>query len=385
LEEHHQETHETASLKLHHSIDIQDEHHLDEHHKELTHEGQSKNIVTNLKNRYLKFEHNLIQRSEKKKENQYRSQLELMTAIDEHCDSVLHTYSSFRLFLLAIMGGIYLSLGVLFATLISADYTTKSAQKFMVGVGFIGSFAMIIFSKSVLYTEVNISVAVHLMKSDLVGIIRRSIYYVITAITTCFKNHMHIQIRRPHKSISLMTILNSLKLWGISIIGNILGTVLMSAILGASLVFYDNAGTVQSLCATTKHKIDIFMERGTSGWFLCLLSGTVANFMIGTATLLSQAAVTIPGKILGLSFPILAFASLGVQHSPANVAYFSHTFLWRDMFAATTNLTMTHEMQFIQEFPWWESIIWNLIPAAIGNAVGGFFLAAVLVFIFVKG
>ncbi|EFC40617.1 predicted protein [Naegleria gruberi] len=335
--------------------------------------------------KYLSFEHHLVSRSAKHRDSEYRSQLELITAIDEHCDSVLHTYSSFRMFILSLMGGIYVSIATLLTGLISSDISSKAMQKFMTGIAFVGGFTMIIFSKSILFTEVNISVSVHLFKNDLIGIIRRSVYWVIKGIFSCFKNHLHIKIRRPHKSIKLITLLNSIKLWSISIVGNILGTVMMSAVLGACFSWYDSQSMVQYLSALTKHKLDIFIERGASGWFSCLLSGMVANFMIGVASLLCTAGTTIIGKILALFFPIIAFAALGVQHAPANVGYFSHIFIWDSMYGNTTNLTITPEINYVMNsVEWYDGLAWNLIPAAIGNALGGFFLAFVFVFVFIK-
>lgn len=196
------------------------QHSQNDDHLKMEQEQQHHNILID---KYLSFEQHLLRRSDKKRDNQYRTQLELITAIDEHCDSVLHTYSWFRLFILSLMGGVYVAIGTLTSGLIASDVTSKAFQRFMIGVAFVGAFTMIIFSRSILFTEVNISVSVHLFKSDLIGIIRRSFYWVFNSIFTCCKNHMHVKIRRI-KSIKLMTLLYSLRLWGIAIIGNVLGT-----------------------------------------------------------------------------------------------------------------------------------------------------------------
>ncbi|KAG2374685.1 hypothetical protein C9374_010429 [Naegleria lovaniensis] len=360
-----------------HDHDIHQQEHNQEHHSNI------------LIDKYLSFEQHLLRRSDKKRDNQYRTQLELITAIDEHCDSVLHTYSWFRLFILSLMGGVYVAIGTLTSGLISSDLSSKALQKLLIGIAFVGAFTMIIFSRSILFTEVNISVSVHLFKSDLIGIIRRSIYWLYKAIFTCCKNHMHVKIRRiSHKSIKLMTVLYSLRLWGIAIIGNVLGTVLMSAILNGSFVWYDNISMIQFLASTTYKKVHTFSVRGVNGWFSCLLSGMIANFMIGVATLLCSSSTTIVGKIIALSFPIIAFAALGVQHAPANLGYFSHIFIWKELFGMETisNMTtITPEIYYIsEEIQWWDSLIWNVIPAGIGNAIGGVFLAFIFVYTFIK-
>ncbi|KAL9648734.1 hypothetical protein ABK040_003672 [Willaertia magna] len=380
-EEHHLKPHnDTEHLN---SLEHQDHHHEDEHH-DIENQNVKKGPIQRLKDRYLGFEQHLLNRSTFKRDNQFRSQLELITAIDEHCDHVLHTYSSFRLFILSIMGGVYVAIGTLFATLISSDLSSKSMQKFMVGIGFVGGFTMIIFSKSILFTEVNISVFVHMFKNDLIGVVRRSIMKYLGSIFSSCRDH-HLRIHRPHKSIKVMTLLNSLKLWIISIIGNITGTLLMATILAAALVFWDNASVIQAFANLTKHKTHNFSQFGVAGWFSCVLSGCMANFMIGTATLLASSATTIIGKILSLAFPIIAFACMGVQHSPANVGYFSHTFIWAGMYGNSTQIPITPEIEYVlHEIGPVDSIVWNLIPAAIGNAIGGFCLAFLFVFIFIK-
>ena len=62
---------------------------------------------------------------------------------------------------------------------------------------------------------------------------------------------------------------------------------------------------------------------GTEGWFAVLLSGILGNWLVGMAAFLATAARTVTGKILGVLFPIVAFVAIGLQHSPANMGYFS--------------------------------------------------------------
>src|SRR5690242_6201373 len=111
----------------------------------------------------------------------------------------------------------------------------------------------------------------------------------------------------------------------------------------------------------------------------------VANFMIGVATLLSSSGLTIMGKIVALSFPIICFAALSVQHAPANVGYFTHIFIWKDTFSSVVNVTSSIEMDYLlHDVEWWDAMVWNVIPAGLGNALGGFALAFIFVYTFIK-
>jgi formate/nitrite transporter FocA (FNT family) len=67
------------------------------------------------------------------------------------------------------------------------------------------------------------------------------------------------------------------------------------------------------------------------------------------------------GKIIGITVPIVTFVALGVQHSPANMAYFSlgliHGHVGTDAGTA---------------------IAWSIAPATLGNLIGGVIFVAVL-------
>jgi formate/nitrite transporter FocA (FNT family) len=56
---------------------------------------------------------------------------------------------------------------------------------------------------------------------------------------------------------------------------------------------------------------------------------------------------------------VTLFVSAGFQHSPANMGYFA-------LLMAETDGP-----------GWWNALAWNLIPAGIGNMLGGAFLVAV--------
>ncbi|KAL9651846.1 hypothetical protein ABK040_000194 [Willaertia magna] len=351
--------------------------------------SRKKGVFSYLKRRYLGFEQHLLRRSNFKRDNQFRSQLELITAIDDHCDHVIHSYSSFRLFILAITGGVYISIGILFAMLVSTDIPYGALQKFMVGIAFVGCFTMIIFSKSILFTEVNISVPIHMFKNDIIGMTRRSFLKLFRACTSCFTSHLdEIVIQRPRRNVRLITILHSFKLWGICIVGNVTGSILMSTILNCSLSYNENGSVINTFAKALYHKVIPFKELGALGWFSCVLSGTMANFMIGTATLLATQPTTVVGKIVALAFPILAFASLGVQHAPANVGYFSQILVWKGIFGQHSGheiTPMSPELKYLLDELYWPDVIsWNLIPAAIGNAISGIVLSFLFVYIFIK-
>ena len=79
------------------------------------------------------------------------------------------------------------------------------------------------------------------------------------------------------------------------------------------------------------------------------------------AAFLATAARTVSGKILGVLFPIIAFVAIGVQHSPANMGYFAIGLIRGG-----------------SGIGWGETILWNIVPASLGNIIGGSVLVALL-------
>ena len=60
----------------------------------------------------------------------------------------------------------------------------------------------------------------------------------------------------------------------------------------------------------------------------CLYHGLYAafccrNMLVGLAAIFAQSGRTMVDKFIGLALPVTAFVILGVQHSPANMGYFS--------------------------------------------------------------
>ena len=104
-----------------------------------------------------------------------------------------------------------------------------------------------------------------------------------------------------------------------------------------------------------------FRDLGMEGWFAVLLSAILGNWLVGMAGFLATAARTVFGKILGVLFPIIAFVAIGLQHSPANMGYFS--------------VGLINGGSCIG---WGEALFWNILPASLGNIIGGAVLVALL-------
>ena len=97
---------------------------------------------------------------------------------------------------------------------------------------------------------------------------------------------------------------------------------------------------------------------GVEGWLTLVVSGMLGNWMVGMAAFLAVMGRTIIDKFIPIALMVSLFVAGNFQHSPANMAYFS-------MIMPTG------------EGPGWvDAILWNIIPAGIGNILGGSLLVA---------
>ena len=148
------------------------------------------------------------------------------------------------------------------------------------------------------------------------------------------------------------------RFWGIAYLGNAAGALLVGLMVSGAHLLGD--GQELRLFEILSEKMK-FRDLGTEGWFAVLISGILGNWLVGMAAFLATAARTVSGKILGVLFPIIAFVAIGAQHSPANMGYFSVGLINGGSGVG-----------------WGEVIWWNIVPASLGNIIGGAVLVALL-------
>jgi len=130
-----------------------------------------------------------------------------------------------------------------------------------------------------------------------------------------------------------------------------LGALLVGQILKFAQMYpdyvYDGLSTVVS-------KKMAYIEGGTTtAWFRIVVSGMLGNALIGMAAFFAAMGNTIFGKSVPIFLVVTLFLAGNLQHSPANMGYF-----WLSMPAGGGP-------------GWADAFLWNVIPAGIGNVLGG--------------
>jgi len=100
-------------------------------------------------------------------------------------------------------------------------------------------------------------------------------------------------------------------------------------------------------------------EHKTSGTFLVtFIKGVGANWLVCMGVWLAFAAKDVTGKIVGMWFPVMCFVTFGFEHSIAN------------MFFIPTAMMLGADISIYQ------LLFVNLLPATLGNIIGGVLFVA---------
>lgn len=137
-----------------------------------------------------------------------------------------------------------------------------------------------------------------------------------------------------------------LKNWGLVYFGNFLGAVFVAYVITHLTHIVSSAPYSNSVLAIATSK--------TSHTFLVtFLKGIGANWLVCLAVWQGMAAKDTTGKILAIWIPVMAFVAMGFEHSIANM-YFIPLAIFEGA-----------------DITWNTFIVNNLIPATLGNIVGG--------------
>lgn len=134
--------------------------------------------------------------------------------------------------------------------------------------------------------------------------------------------------------------------WTIIYFTNLIGA------LGFSYFFIHLTGMME---AEPWHSAIISIGEGkvSQAWHVIFLKGIVANWLVCLAVWLGLTSRDMIGRLVGLWVPVMAFVTLGYEHSIANMFY------------------IPMAMMSGAEFTTWEAIWNNFIPSTLGNIVGG--------------
>ena len=149
--------------------------------------------------------------------------------------------------------------------------------------------------------------------------------------------------------------------------GNWIGTAVVAVLMAISLTSggtvdpasaADGGGMWQQVAAkiialNKTNVVTKYENLETLGFFLAILRGLIANWLVCLGVTMALVSKSVPGKILACWLPITAFQSMGMEHIVVN------------QFLHTAGPILGSGVNFGQV------IFWNWLPVTIGNIIGG--------------
>ncbi len=234
--------------------------------------------------------------------------------------------SVLQVLILSTIAGGFITIGALFSTLIATGTDNEGVKKLLEGFGFSVGFFLVVLSGTLLFTEANVEMPAALLS-------------------------------RRHRPVGVTSLRSAvLRLWILAAVGNMAGAFLLGQVIAYSHSYGPQFNEL--LGEITESKVRYQDVGGVEGYFQAILSGMMGNWLVGMAAFLATMGRTIIGKYIPVLVTVMAFVAGGFLHSPANMAYLSLS-------------------QPLGIGPGWgEGFVWAIVPAAIGNILGAFFLVA---------
>lgn len=161
-------------------------------------------------------------------------------------------------------------------------------------------------------------------------------------------NSATVAAARYEKKVTDREFTNSL---AVSLLGNVIGCGALALAASYTGLLTGGAASLCSSMATTKCLSSSILQ--------IFVKAVLCNWMVSLALFLSGAASDLTGKLVGIWFPISTFVAIGLEHSIANLFLLPSALLLQVPGLNLVNVVFR-----------------NLIPAVLGNAVGGAIVVA---------
>jgi formate/nitrite transporter len=157
--------------------------------------------------------------------------------------------------------------------------------------------------------------------------------------------------RRPGATVS-----GVLRNWGLVFLGNFVGALTVAVMMAFVFTygFSTDAGAVgEKISHIGENRTLGYAEYGAAGWATIFLRGMLCNWMVSLGVVGAMISTTVSGKAIAMWMPIMLFFYMGFEHSVVNMFLFPFGMIMGGDFSVM------------------DYMIWNEIPTALGNLVGG--------------
>jgi formate/nitrite transporter len=220
-----------------------------------------------------------------------------------------------RLLVMAFLGGIFISLGALLAVVVAGGATQLLAEnpgldKLLFGAVFPIGFIAVVLTGADLFTS-----------------------NCATQMVPWYRRKVKLR--------------EVLRVWSVSYLGNLIGA------LFAAWAFAYMTGLLTANQPWTPYIINLAEHKVHQPFQVVFMKGVLANMLVCVAAWQGYSAKDTLGRMVGIWAPVMTFVALGMEHSIANLFFVPAAML------AGANITLL------------DFAVHNLLPATVGNIVGG--------------
>jgi formate/nitrite transporter len=147
-----------------------------------------------------------------------------------------------------------------------------------------------------------------------------------------------------------------LRNWGLVFVGNFAGALTVAAIMAFVFTygFTTDPGPVGTKIAGIGEARTLgYAAHGVPGWFTIFVRGMLCNWMVSMGVVGAMISTHVSGKVIAMWMPIMLFFYMTFEHSVVNMFLFPSAMIMGGNFSIA------------------DYFIWNEIPTALGNLVGG--------------
>ena len=149
--------------------------------------------------------------------------------------------------------------------------------------------------------------------------------------------------------------------WGLVMLGNLGGALTVAFMISFILTYgysTDGGAIAQKVAGIGEARTLGYQEHGTEGWLTVFMRGMLCNWMVSMGVVAAMISTNATSKIVAMWMPIMLFFYMGFEHSIVNMFLFPFSMIMGGGFDIA------------------DYILWNELPVALGNLVGGFLFVA---------
>lgn len=144
--------------------------------------------------------------------------------------------------------------------------------------------------------------------------------------------------------------------WGWVFLGNFAGALTVAFIMSFVLTYgysTDGGALAEKVGHIGESRTLGYQEHGLAGWITIFFRGMLCNWMVSMGVVGAMISTSATGKIVAMWMPVMLFFFMGFEHSIVNMFLFPFSMIMGGGFTVS------------------DYFIWNEIPTALGNLVGG--------------